>query len=66
MEREWQVCRTVKEHTDGKRRWDHAYQLLLRWAAEQQPIELPSQENNHENCSLCPSVDQSSNAKPKH
>jgi hypothetical protein len=65
MRKEWQVCRTVVECTDGQRRWDNTYQLLLRWAIEQTadkyPIGLPSQENNHEDRPLCSSIDQSSN-----
>ena len=26
------VCRQFKEYPDGQRRWDQAYQHLLRWA----------------------------------
>ena len=70
MKKEWQVHRTVAEYSDGQLRWDHTYQLLLRWMMEpsvgQRPTELPSQENDHEDCPVCPSIDQSSNAKPKH
>ena len=29
MKRQWRVCRQVKEHPDGQRRWDRAYQNLL-------------------------------------
>ena len=35
MKREWQVHRAVAECTDGQRRWDYAYQFLLRWMMEQ-------------------------------
>ena len=70
MKKEWQVHRTVVECSDGQLRWDHTYQLLLRWMMEssagQRPIELPSQENDHEDCPVCSSIDQSSNAKSKH
>ena len=34
MKREWQVHRSTVEHTDGQRRWDRAYQCLLRWTNE--------------------------------
>ena len=70
MKREWQVHRAVAEYPDGQRRWDTVYQLLLRWMMEQtvdqQPTGLPSQENNNEDRPVCPSIDQPSNAKPKH
>ena len=32
MKRQWQVERTTVELADGQRRWDCAYQCLLRWA----------------------------------
>jgi uncharacterized protein (UPF0548 family) len=70
MKKEWQVRRTVAECTDGQRRWDYAYQFLLRWMMEQtvgqQPTGSTSQENDYENRHLCPSIDQPSNAKSKH
>jgi hypothetical protein len=31
----WTVCRQFSPHRDGDRRWDQAYQLLVRWTAEQ-------------------------------
>jgi hypothetical protein len=66
MKREWQVRRTVAEYPDGQPRWDYAYQFLLRWMMEQQSTGNPSQENDHEDRPVCPSIDQRSNAKPKH
>jgi hypothetical protein len=71
MKKEWQVRHAVVECSDGQRRWDYTYQFLLRWMMEQQtagqqPPVLPSQENDHENRPLCPSIDQPSNAKSKH
>ena len=70
MKKEWQVHRTVAECSDGQLRWDHTYQFLLRWMMEQnvgqQPTGLPSQENDHENCSLRSRINQSSNAKSKY
>ena len=70
MKREWQVHRAVVECTDGQRRWDYVYQFLLRWMMEQtvecHTAELPGQENDYEDRHLCSSIDQSSNAKPKH
>jgi predicted amidophosphoribosyltransferase len=32
MTRTWTVCRQPSPHRDGERRWDQAYQLLVRWA----------------------------------
>lgn len=70
MKKQWQVCRRFIESSDGQRRWDYAYQSVLRWAMEetmkQPPTKLPSQENNHENCTLCQSIHQPPNAKSKH
>lgn len=31
----WTVRRQASPRRDGERRWDQAYQLLVRWAAEQ-------------------------------
>jgi len=70
MKKEWQVRRTVVEYSDGQRRWDYTYQFLLRWMMEQsmgqQPMGLPSQENDHEDRPLYASIDQPANAKSKH
>ena len=32
MSRTWTVCRQHIPRRDGERRWDQAYQLLVRWA----------------------------------
>ena len=70
MRKEWQVHRAVAECSDGQLRWDHTYQLLLRWMMDQSvgqaPTRLTSQENEHEDRPLRPSIDQSSNAESKH
>lgn len=34
MERKWKVQRSMIERPDGQRRWDCAYQCILRWAKE--------------------------------
>jgi hypothetical protein len=34
MIRTWTVCRQVSPCRDGERRWDQAYQLLVRWAGQ--------------------------------
>jgi hypothetical protein len=66
MKREWQVRHAVAECPDGQKRWDYAYQFLLRWMMEQTAEQQPRQENEHENRPICTSIDQSPDAKPKH
>ena len=34
MNRTWTVCRQFSPCRDGERRWDQAYQLLVRWAGQ--------------------------------
>ena len=34
MTRTWTVCRQYSPRQDGERRWDQAYQLLVRWAGQ--------------------------------
>lgn len=34
MNRTWTVCRQFSPSRDAERRWDQAYQLLVRWAGE--------------------------------
>src|SRR5215469_16665645 len=34
MTRTWTVCRQPVPRRDGERRWDQAYQLLVRWAGQ--------------------------------
>jgi hypothetical protein len=31
MKRRWQVCRQMRPVSDGARRWDRAYMLILSW-----------------------------------
>lgn len=70
MKRKWQVRRAVAERTEGQRRWDMAYQLLLRWAMEPTAAPLPggtrSQENEHGDRSVYSSIDTLSNANSNH
>jgi hypothetical protein len=66
MKRQWQIRHAVAECSDGQRRWDYAYQFLLRWMMEQTGEQQTSQENDHEDRPLCSSIDQPANAKSKH
>jgi len=34
MKSQWYVSRSVADRSDGQRRWDYAYQSLLRWVLE--------------------------------
>lgn len=65
MNRTWQVHRETVTHPDGQRRWDRAYQLLLRWAADA-AAQLPSsaQEDTDAHCPVCPRLDQSPTTDP--
>ena len=66
MNRTWQVHREIVVHPDGQRRWDRAYQLLLRWADDvltAQPPPIP-QEDDDACCRVCPGLDQSPTADP--
>jgi hypothetical protein len=68
MNRSWQVHRETVIHPDGQRRWDRAYQLLLRWADDVRTAQLPpiSEEDDDAHCPVCPGLDQSSTADPHH
>jgi len=57
MKRPWQVNRTLIARSDGQRRWDYAYQFLLRWAMEQDTDPSTQQEPRHEHRPLCPGLD---------
>jgi site-specific DNA recombinase len=52
MKPQWDVSRAVVAHADGQRRWDYAYQSLLRWMMEQSsgttPGPAPLQEDSME------------------
>ena len=70
MKKQWQVHRTLIECFDGQRRWDYAFQALLRWTMEQnmdQPSTgLPNQEDDREDRPVCSSINQSPDAKSKY
>jgi len=61
MNRTWQVHRETVTHPDGQRRWDRAYQLLLRWAADALAAQPPciAQEETDAHCSVCPCLNHS-------
>lgn len=61
---QWQICRTLSERDDGERRWDYAFQLLLRWVQEEvashEPASRVRQEHQNEDSPLCTSLDRPS------
>ena len=68
MKSEWRVSRSTIARPDGQRRWDYAYQFLVRWAMEQEasakPKPLPKQEEHQNGSSpICSSFDQWSTSK---
>ena len=63
----WQVRRTGIAQRDGRRRWDEAYQLLLRWAVETEggglsTLAHPIEEEPHGSGPLCTSLNQPATA----
>ena len=69
MKQEWTVRRQTVAQVYGQRRWDLAYQCLLRWAQtmgqEMLPIQA-HQEAHHESRDLCPSVDATASPDSDH
>jgi hypothetical protein len=67
MKQEWTVHRQTIQQIDGQRRWDLAYQCLLKWArvTKQEQVSL-LQEANHESGNLYSSFDQPPDADPDH
>lgn len=65
MKRQWQVHRQFQAAAEGERRWDQAYQQLLKWDFRSErpavpllrPPSLPSLEVTHENGYLCTRID---------
>ncbi len=71
MKTAWQIKRTFIARSEGQRRWDCAYQLLVRWAMEQasetQCLPVPQQEEDNDgNSALCASIDQPTTTEPNH
>jgi len=62
MKSSWQVSRSVVVRDDGQRRWDYAYQFLLRWAMENEagtePAPSHPQEDYHGSRPVCTRIDQ--------
>ena len=82
MKRQWRIHRQLIESCDGQRRWDRAYQCLLRWGScslysgqgcvpKEQPSVLvflfqPPQEVYDASRSVCASVNPTSGPNADH
>jgi hypothetical protein len=66
MNTQWTVRRKLVASNDGRRRWDDAYQFLLRWTMEREAevdsAPLLYQEDQHGSRSVCSRIDQPSTA----
>jgi hypothetical protein len=62
MKSQWRVGRSVAGRSDGQRRWDYAYQSLLRWVMENSAGVAPApsylQEDRHGDCFVRSGLDQ--------
>jgi hypothetical protein len=69
MKQEWTVHRRTVAQIDGQRRWDMAYQCLLKWAQaagqETLPTQVP-QEAHDESCDLRPCIDPTAGSNADH
>ncbi len=67
MKQEWMIHRQITPQPDGQRRWDLAYQSLLKWVQTANPTSLPGQtkqEANHASSDLHPRIDPAAGADP--
>jgi len=72
MKRQWAIHRQSVEVVDGQRRWDRAYQCLLRWGSQVRPEQSaeavtsvqPMQEVSDESRRVCASVDPTPDTGP--
>ena len=60
MKRQWHLHREAVERTDGRQRWDRAYQSILRWNLENERARAPGangKEEYHEGGGVRPGLD---------
>jgi len=65
MNQKWTIRRQTVARSDGQRRWDQAYQHLLRWTRET-PAGLPPQEEKDASSVLRPGLDEPASSDPDH
>jgi hypothetical protein len=74
MKRQWRIHRQLTMHPEGARRWDQAYQLLLRWTTMNEPrqvieperCDVEKQEVYHEHCRIRAGIDPASSPSADH
>ena len=69
MKQEWTVRRQTIAQVDGQRRWDFAYQCLLRCTQTKMQGMLPiqtHQEAYYESRDLCPGIDPTASPNSDH
>lgn len=74
MKRHWQVRRQMQAATDGARRWDRAYMLILEMTLPAVPpaspeavdTSPPAQKGNHEDGDLRAGFDLTASPSPDH
>jgi hypothetical protein len=67
--RQWIIRRHMVPTTDAQRRWDQAYQDLVRWSAVslKEPLqEARQQESSDESSHLCACFDTTASANTNH
>lgn len=67
--RQWSIRRQSIPTADAQRRWDQAYQNLIRWslaAPQDRLLEAPQQEKCNESGDVCPRVYATAGASADH
>jgi hypothetical protein len=67
--RQWSIQRQAIPTADGQRRWDQAYQNVIRWslvAPQDRLQEAPQQEIGDESGDVCPCVYTTAGASTDH
>lgn len=67
MKQEWMIHRQITPQSDGQRRWDLAYQGLLKWVQLANQAGLPTQnkqEADHASSNLHSGIDPTASADP--
>lgn len=60
-QRQWKIQRQAVPKENAQRKWDLAYQCLLKWA---QVTTIQDQEVRNENCDICASINARTSRNP--
>jgi hypothetical protein len=67
MKTGWKIQRELVQRIEGQRRWDQAYQCLLRWEKEMKSNPFPNpQEASHASSPLCSGIDPTTSSNPEY